>query len=124
MPKWREPLLDARLRPLIEALDHFDRYASVDDGTPYAGSPFQAEVRALLASLDASPPERSEDDDEMKVFEFHVHGVMHACDHEAADDRIGLWVDRILDFGGSVSVWSSSGDDKPPVSSPVPGDGR
>lgn len=40
---------DKRIEGLEGALAEFDAYASVDDGTPYAGSPFEQKIRATLA---------------------------------------------------------------------------
>ena len=38
----------SQLEGAVALLDEFDRYASVDDGTAYAGSPFEARVQAFL----------------------------------------------------------------------------
>lgn len=39
---------------LARLLDHFDRYASIEDGPPYLGSPFEAEVKMAVKTAFSS----------------------------------------------------------------------
>ncbi|HZV74626.1 MAG TPA: hypothetical protein VFF79_12985 [Conexibacter sp.] len=57
------------------------------------------------ASSPSSEPARASDE---RTFEFSVHGVVRAFDHEAADELIGAWIGLVVEHSGSVSVWSST----------------